>query len=238
MIGRATSGSAAAATPALDEEIDEWEREQVRQQRAFEDERQREVVRERELKAKEDAVLQRLFGGQSGSGGARPPTRWAKPQTRFHFFAESEFLRRTPRLSELLSSSWPEDAPPTSPAQRVLRQAASSGPAAPDWLQPGASSKPDTPKPRRARSSLHVIEEDAEEGRRRPWSIGTAGSGAKPPRGILSRGSSRGSARVLFSTEGGASTLRVETPQVPQSCCLSSTCTRLAGALWLTVPFW
>jgi hypothetical protein len=219
MIGRTTSGSAAAATPALDEEIDEWEREQVRQQRAFEDERQREVERERERKAKEDAVLQRLFGGQSGS--ARPPTRWAKPQTRFHFFAESEFLRRTPRLSELLSVY--EDVPPTSPAQPVLRQAASPSPAAPDWLQPGASSKPDTPKLRRARSSLHVIEEDAEDGRTRPWSIGTAGSGAKPPRGILSRGSSRSSARVLFSTEGGASTLRVETPQVPQTCWLSST---------------
>ena len=224
MLGRAPSGGAAAAR-ALDEEIDAWEQEQARQQRAFEEEREREVVRARELQAKEDAVLQRLFGGQGGSGGDRPSTRWGKP-TRFHFFAESEFLRRTPRLSETVFSPERqlESEPPTREGKRDRRsrgaadgerKTSSPGPAAPDWLHPDAGPKPDTPNLRRTRSNLHVIDELAEEGGRRPTSIGSARSGTKP-RGILSRGSSRGSARVLFS--GEASRHRSGTPQVLHAC--------------------
>lgn len=62
---------------------------------AFELDRARRLEQMRELQAKEETIMGRIFGD-------RPPTRWAKPEKRINFLAEKDFLRRSPRLSETL----------------------------------------------------------------------------------------------------------------------------------------
>ena len=236
MLGHASGVGGPGST--LDEEIDEWEQEQLRQQHAWEQEQERsftadrnaETKRMREQQAKEAAILRRLLGPPSSSAG-RPPSRWAKPETKFHFFSESEFLRRTPRLSETILSPDREHthrpASLTDPGRKGREAgqamlppgqvAATHGPEIPsspletsDWLQPGAIKKPRTPKLRRTRSNLQSIQEVAgDEERERGRDPGRQQRTAETrsvDRGLASRGS-RGSSQA--SSREAGSTVRV-----------------------------
>jgi alpha-tubulin suppressor-like RCC1 family protein len=184
-------GSGNART--LDDEIDEWEHEN--EQELQQEWSQQELLtlqaleRESESKllAREKAIMNRLFGKPS-TGEERPPTRWSKPASHLQFYAEAEFLRRTPRLSETIFAS-ERDSVPTPPnksepaAARVRGMRPQRGatrhtngqstsspspnspqdrpvfwPGAKDWLR-GIARKASAPTLRRSRSQLAMIEE-------------------------------------------------------------------------------
>jgi len=186
----ADGAAAAGGRAGLDAEIDEWEQEQARQQRVFDEE----VAAQEQRMAREDVILERLFGEPR----ERPPTRWAKPTQSLRFYAEADFLRRTPRLSETVFA--PERAKPEGQPEagrRVRRSSAAAlsvGARSPDAAKsPDTTKKPRTPALRRSRSSLHMISEAGEQTGDREPGPGAKGEGID--RGLWSRGS-QGSSRA------------------------------------------
>jgi hypothetical protein len=226
------AGLGREAAPGLDTEIDEWEHEQAQQQRAFNEElaaqeRRLTTAAQEEVMIKEDAILERLFGQPR----ERPPTRWSKPARKLHFFAESEFLKRTPRLSETVFAQ--ERAEPDSEPEAPRLQSSLAVARSILAQSPEAAKKPRTPALRRTRSSLQVISEvseppefrgrESKAGQHRAeiidrglWSRGSQGSSRGS---AISRPTSRepaSAARAIFSAMKEFSPFtRSVTPQTP-----------------------